>query len=108
AVYFLGLGLLNSQARPFLISARRDFALLATAFIPVVVVPAVGLARNGHILPAAGICLGVLVLFAVMLPARHSAWVIYNVGPAQFRRVLDRACRRQGWRLQTEGDSFVV
>lgn len=108
AVYFLGLGLVNSQSRPFLISARRDFALLATAFIPLVVVPAAGLARNGHAWLAVGICIGVLILFAIMLPARKSAWVIYNIGSTQFHRVLERACRRQGWKLRVQGDRLTV
>lgn len=108
AVYFLGLGLVNSQARPFLISGRRDFTLLASAFIPLVLVPGFGLAGNGHAWLAVVVIAGVIALFAAMLPARHTAWVIYNVGLSQFHRLLGRACRRQGWQLRAEGDVLFV
>lgn len=108
AIYFLGLGLVNSQARPFLISARRDFTLLASAFIPLVLVPAFGLLGNGHGWLALAVVTGVMFLFVAMLPARHSAWVIYNIGPGQFLRLLGRACRRQGWQLRADGDVLFV
>lgn len=108
AVYFLGLGLVNSQARPFLISARRDFAILAGAFVPVVLVPAVALARGGHGYLAAMVLACVAVLFLAMLPGRKGTWVIYNTGAGQFRRLLQRACRRQGWDLRAEGDLLRV
>ncbi|HOB74399.1 MAG TPA: hypothetical protein PKG54_07725 [Phycisphaerae bacterium] len=108
AVYFLALGLVNSQARPFLISARRDFVLLASAFVPLVLVPAFGLVATGHGWLALVVVAGVVALFRAMLPARHTAWVIYNVGVGQFHRLLGRACRRQGWQLRTEGDVLCI
>lgn len=108
AVYFLGLGLVNSQARPLLISARRDFTLLGSAFLPLILVPGVALIRNGHGWLAVGVLAGVLILFATMLPARRGIWVVYNVGGGQFLRLLQRACRRRGWQLQVEGDLLTV
>lgn len=108
AVYFLGLGLVNSQARPFLISSRRDFTLLASAFIPLILVPAVGLVRQGHPWLAWGTVVGVAAIFLAMLPARHSSWVIYNVSASQFRRIIERACRRQGWKTEPAGRDLAV
>jgi len=108
AVYFLGLGLVNSQARPLLISARRDFMLLASAFFPLVLVPAALMARNGHAYVAIGVLVGVLMLFFVMLPRRRSLWVVYNVGAGQLLRLIQRACRRQGWTLRVDGDCLTV
>jgi hypothetical protein len=108
AVYFLGLGLVNSQSRPLLISARRDFALLGSAFLPLVLVPCVALTRAGHGWVAAGVLAAVIVLFVVMLPARKGTWVVYNVGAGQFLRILQRACRRRNWQLRVEGDLLTV
>jgi hypothetical protein len=108
AIYFLGLGLVNSQARPLLISARRDFTLLAGAFLPLILVPAAALARSGHAYPAAGVLAGVVILFFVMLPQRRHLWVVYNVGPEQLLRVLQRACRRQEWSLHADGDLLTI
>jgi len=50
AVYFLGLGLVNSQANPCLVNARVDFVVLTTAFIPVILGPMVLLIQHGHYL----------------------------------------------------------
>ncbi len=108
AVYFLGLGMVNSQARPFLISARRDFTLLAGAFLPLVLVPTVALTRTGHVWAAVAVWAAVFTLFLAMLPARKGAWVIYNVGAGQFLRILQRACRRRNWQLRAEGDLLTI
>lgn len=108
AVYFLGLGLVNSQSRPFLISARMDFTLLAGAFVPLVLVPGFALVSHGHGWIAVLVLAGVLALFTVMLPARGTTWVVYNVGSDQFHRLLERACRRQGWKLRSDGDLLIV
>lgn len=108
AIYFLGLGLVNSQPRPMLISARRDFTLLAGAFFPLILVPAAAMARNGHPYLALGVIAGVVILFLAMLPARRNLWVVYNIGPGQLLRVLQRACRRNGWALSAEGDLLSV
>lgn len=108
AAYFLGLGLVNSQARPFLIGARLDFTLLASAFLPVVVVPSVSFLQDGRYWLAGGVLAAVAVLFVAMLPSRRFGWVVYNIGPEQWRRVLDRACRRAGWSVRAEGEELVI
>jgi hypothetical protein len=108
AIYFLGLGLVNSQARPFLISARRDFSLLAGAFLPLILVPTATMAQNGHGYLALAVVTGVVLLFAIMLPPRRGVWVVYNVGPDQLLALLQRACRRQGWSMAMEGDLLTI
>ncbi|GMV96731.1 MAG: hypothetical protein AMXMBFR83_10910 [Phycisphaerae bacterium] len=108
ALYFLGLGLVNSQSRPFLISARRDFTLLASAFIPLILVPAIGLVRQGHAWLAGLSVLLVAGLFVVMLPGRRATWVIYNVSAGQLRRVFERVCRRNGWRSRCADGEWLI
>lgn len=108
AVYFLVLGLANSQSRPCLISARADFTLLAVALAPVVLVPAFAMLRLGHEALAAGVFLLVLALFLIMRPSHGSGWVIYNIGPAQCRRIIHRACQRLGWTFDMSEGRIVL
>jgi len=108
AVYFLGLGLVNSQAHPCLVNARVDFVVLATAFIPIIIGPLVILIEHGHYLLSACVLLLVAGLFWVMLPARNEAWVIYNIDPREFERALERVCRRLGWALGAKGDHILI
>jgi hypothetical protein len=99
AVYFLGLGLLNSQAHPSLVRAKQDFLLLSLAFLPVIVVPMVsGLSRGWFIAPLTLLaCIAILFLF--LLRSTHRAWVIYNIDEVRVEVLLKRACRRLGWTL---------
>ena len=108
AVYFLGLGLVNSQACPRLVNARADFVLLAVAFVPVILAPILWLVEGGYRLTALGVVGVAAGLFAVLMPAGRGGWVIYNVEAAQFRRILARACRREGWGVTDQDDVFVV
>ena len=108
AVYFLGLGLVNSQAHPCLVRARSDFVLLAIAFIPVIMAPILLLVQNGHPLVALAVVVAVAGLFAFLLPARRGNWVVYNIGLAQCHRVLERSCRRLGWSLGATEDCIHI
>lgn len=108
AVYFLGLGLVNSQPRPCLVNARADFVWLTLAFLPVIAVPCVAAAQRGLLLVAAAAALSVAVLFFFLLPDRHSGWVVYNIGERRCRRLISRACRRLGWTLADVGDQQEV
>lgn len=97
AVYFLGLGLVNSQSRPHMANARSDFLILTIAFVPVIVLPVVSLVRQGMIIPAGLAVLLVGLLFTALLPANRGRWVVYNISEPRCRRLLERACRRLGW-----------
>ena len=102
AVYFLGLGLVNSQAHPCMVSARTDFVVLATAVIPMVMGPVLALVQFGGWWPAFLAALVASGFFGVMLPRRSSGWVVYNASLPQCRRLFCRACRRLG--LSTDGN----
>lgn len=100
AVYFLGLGLVSSQARPCLVSERSDFVLLATAFVPVICWPIISLITGGRFLLAAVLLVAIGLLFFTLLPRRHAGWVIYNISSQECRRALQRSCARLGWRIE--------
>lgn len=97
AVYFLGLGLVNSQAHPCVIRAGADFVLLAVAFVPVIVAPVVALVSHGHLWFAVCVIALVGLLFWAMLPRGRTAWVVYNIDTEQCRRLLQWTARRLGW-----------
>ncbi len=105
AVYFLGLGLVNSQARPSLVSARSDFLCLAVAFFPLLLAPVLALLERHLLWPALGVCLGVGFAFLRMMPRGGDGWVVYHIEPQRCRRLLERACRRLGWSVAADGDS---
>ena len=108
AIYFLALGLVNSQAHPCLINARADFVLLAVAFGPVILAPVMSLVERGWLWAAAAVTVGAASLFFGMMPAREEAWVIYNIERAQYRRIVRRACRRLGWGIRGSDDRLTV
>jgi hypothetical protein len=100
AVYFLGLGLVSSQAYPCLVSERADFVLLAVAFVPVILWPVVALVTAGGYALTAILLAAVLLLFFTLLPARTGGWVIYNLSADECRQALQRACARLGWHME--------
>jgi len=108
AVYFLGLGLVNSQAYPVLVNARADFTLLSIAFFPLILGPVVYLVQHGLFVLALGVVLAVAVLFCALRPSRRFAWVIYNISSQQCRRMVEQACRRVGWSVARSDDEYVI
>jgi hypothetical protein len=88
ALYFVILGLVNSQFRPSLITSRRDWLALMVVFFPVMLYPALWLATSGYV-PAGAI---VLLLGAagvyLTLPKFDSGWVVYNCSRADVVRSL--------------------
>ena len=95
AVYFLLLGLLNSQPNPQMLIARSDFILLNAAFAPVFCVPVLNyFAASVWALPAV---IGMMLAAAVALaPRRAGNWVVYNITlPAAFR-AAERALTAMG------------
>lgn len=90
AVYFLVLGLLNSQHRPQMLSGRLDFSLLMAALAPMGVVPLlnwIGVNAFTVVGAIAAVACGVLAL----APRRGHSWVIYNIERAHALRCLERA-----------------
>ena len=107
SLYFLGLGLVSSQARPCLVSARADFTLLAMAFIPVIALPVLALIDLGQFQVVTGAVVSLLTLFFVLLPRRDQHWVIYNCTPAQGHRLLQQASCRLGWQAVRHDDGSI-
>ncbi len=108
AVYFLGLGLVSSQARPCLVRASVDFVLLAVAFLPVIIAPVLGLLMHGNYWIAGAVVAAVAALFWTLLPKDASAWVIYNIDRREFVRLLERSCRRLGWSVAEQDEQLHV
>jgi hypothetical protein len=106
AIYFLGLGLVNSQAHPCMVPARTDFVVLTVAVVPMVMGPVVALVDLGGWWPAFVAGLVAVGFIASMLPRRNSGWVVYNTSLPQCRRLLCRACHRLG--LSAEGGEDQV
>ena len=97
AVYFLALGVVNSQAQPVLVNARADFQLLTLVFIPLLVWPIPYLVVHGQWW---GLLAGVALAaggFWRLLPGSTSGWVLYNVSPDDGWRMLERAAAEMGW-----------
>ncbi|MCP4246708.1 MAG: hypothetical protein GY778_06635 [bacterium] len=108
AVYFMVLGLLNSQARPKLVNARTDFLILTAAVVPVLLVPAApifGQGRGWLALPL--VAVAGLALWA-LLPRQDTGWVIYNVSAPRARVLLQRCLRDLGWAFQESGPEMNV
>lgn len=96
AVYFLALGMVNSQSRPRLVSGRSDFIALTLVFVPVLVWPIPILVQNElWWIVAAGLC-GMGGLFWWLLPEAHTNWVVYNISEQRCRRMLTRALQQMG------------
>lgn len=96
ALYFVILGLVNSQSRPHIISARNDWLALIIVFCPILLYPAIWLATGGHYL--AGILAlalaGMVIYFS--LPKPQSGWVIYNCSRFRLQRSLFSALTAGG------------
>jgi hypothetical protein len=98
AIYFLLLGLLNSQRHPQLIAGRTDFILLIAAFAPTFLVPALSLlGASAWVIVALA---AVLAVTALLAPPRKGNWVVYNITSAEVLRAAERA-------LQAMGESFT-
>ncbi|MFQ6048640.1 MAG: hypothetical protein ACE5K7_04680 [Phycisphaerae bacterium] len=108
AVYFVVLGLVNSQPRPKLVSGRSDFVALTLVFVPMLVWPVpVLLAHHLWWLLVLGLVVGVGG-FAWLLPSRGTSWVIYNIGETRCRRCLEAALSSLGIRYRREQSDYVL
>jgi len=96
AIYFIILGLLNSQPRPRLLSCRADFVALTVVFLPVLLWPVPFLATHGWwwLLGLGVAC--VAVSFRCLLPRSDAGWVIYHTTEGDARAMVQHAVRRLG------------
>ena len=108
AVYFLALGLVNTQDRPRLVSGRSDFVSLTVVFVPVLVWPVPVLIQSGlWWVVLAGLCVGGAVFWS-LLPARLSNWVVYNITERRCRRILNEALTRTGLAASEDDRGMTV
>jgi hypothetical protein len=83
ALYFLVLGLVNSHARPYLITSRSDFIVLTSVLVPVLMWPVPGFAQAGMIwILVVGLCMA-LAVFLWLLPSQHAGFVVYNISESR-------------------------
>ncbi len=107
ALYFLVLGLVNSHARPYLITSRSDFIILTSVLIPVLMWPVPSLAGYGTWWPLiVGACLA-LAVFLWMLPSAAAGFVIYNVSESRCIRFVSDTLRTLGLRGRWEGNTWL-
>jgi hypothetical protein len=88
ALYFVILGLVNSQSRPHLISSRNDWLGLMVVFFPILLFPVLWLAAGGYYWAAV---LTILLAGAgvyASLPKTGSGWVIYNCSRFQILKAM--------------------
>lgn len=96
AVYFLVLGLVNSHARPCLVSTRSDFVALTAVLLPLLLWPVPDLIRAGLYGPLFGGLFIAAAMFGWLLPGREDGVVIYNISEWRCRRILMQTLRRLG------------
>ncbi len=104
ATYFLVLGVINSQARPRLVSGRWDFIVLTGIFAPALFWPI------GSLYSLLGPQAILLLLLAgglalrVVLPHPWKQWVIYNTDADRAGQAVHAALERLGWDWQQSDD----
>lgn len=107
AVYFLILGLVNSHARPFLMTSRADFLALTSVLLPVLIWPVPDFIRAGlYLWLTLGLLLAV-ALFVRLLPGRLDGFVVYNVSVRQCVRMLNLSLRRLGLAGRWKGGAWT-
>ena len=108
ALYFIILGLVNSQSRVHVVSARRDWFCLMLVFIPVLLWPVTYLASVGWTWPALlALVLG-MVLILLAAPRRRSGWVIYNCDRWRVSAELINGLRHLGFDADRRYDCITT
>ncbi len=107
AVYFLVLGLLNSQRRPQLLSGRTDFALLIASLSPLAAVPLLGW-LGANLFVVIVVLLASVGIIALLAPRRYEAWAVYNLGLDALSSRVERALSRAGFDACRQGAGWLV
>jgi len=106
ALYFLILGLVNSHARPCLITSRSDFIALTIALAPVLMWPLPSFLQAGTLWPLIGGLVVAVTGFFLLLPRSNAGFVIYNISEARCMRVLGEAVTAMGVRGRWDGNAW--
>jgi len=105
AVYFLVLGLLNSQRRPQILSERLDFSLLLAAFSPLYITPLLGWIGAGPIEVSITVAL-MIAAITLAAPGAKRGWVIYNISKKKALQSISRSLDRVDLPFERRGDEF--
>ncbi|OQZ06749.1 MAG: hypothetical protein B6D36_03415 [Planctomycetes bacterium UTPLA1] len=108
AFYFLILGLVNSHARPCLITSRSDFLALTGVLLPVLLWPVPEFVRSGMYVPLAGGMLLAATVFYYLLPKRDAGFVIYNISLRQCVRLIEQATTRLDLAGRRQGNCWMA
>lgn len=108
ALYFLILGLVNSHARPCLITSRSDFLALTSVLLPVLLWPVPDFVRGGmYALLAVGMLVAGVV-FYYLLPGRNAGFVVYNISRRRCADLLDQALAQLRLSGRREENAWVA
>ncbi len=108
ALYFVILGLVNSQSRPHLISSRNDWLGLVCVFFPVVIYPSIVLASWGYYIPAVLIIIAIGIGLLISLPKPDSGWVIYNISTTSARQLILRTLEKYDIRYEIGREKDII
>jgi hypothetical protein len=88
ALYFMVLGLVNSQSRVHVVTLRNDWLAMMMVFLPVLMWPVMFLAGAGWHAGAMLTFLAGLAVLKFSAPPISSGWVLYNCTLATVRTAL--------------------
>lgn len=108
ALYFIVLGLVNSQGRPRLVSLRADFVTLTVVFLPVLIWPVPFLISHGLWWLLGVGAVAVAGAFWALLPGRQAGWVIYHTNEAEADAIVRHAVRRMGWDVRRDESGMRI
>lgn len=106
ALYFLILGLVNSHARPYLITSRSDFIALTIALAPVLMWPLPSFLQAGAMWPLVAGLVIALIVFLMLVPRSNAGFVIYNISEARCMRILNEAIADMGLTGRWDGPAW--
>jgi len=110
ALYFVILGLVNSQSRPHLISSKNDWLALICVFFPIVIYPSIILASWGYYLLAIAIIAVIATGLVISLPKPGAGWVIYNASKSCVRNLIIKSLEKNNidYRLENNKRTIVL
>ncbi len=108
ALYFVVLGLVNSQSRPHLISSKNDWLALICVFFPVVIYPSIILASWGYYSLAVAIIIAIAAGLVLSLPKPSDGWVIYNASKSSVRNLIIKSLEKYNIEYQLKDNSRTI
>lgn len=101
ALYFMILGLVNSQSRVHVVTLRNDWLAMMMVFLPVLMWPVMFLAGAGWQLGAMLTLIGGVGILKLSAPPVSSGWVLYNCTLATVRTAMIETLDRLaiGWKV---------